>query len=138
MTHRDLGHVLPSVCALKHALGGPLTTGLDLPALGRHETDLWSRSLRTTIDFRDDGNEDRFFDVSFDDVQHDPIAAMERLYAAMGDELTADTRARMIRWWDESAGDRRVGPRPDPSAYGLDGDSVRAEFAFYHDRFGLR
>ncbi|MCU1450215.1 MAG: hypothetical protein JWP02_2385, partial [Acidimicrobiales bacterium] len=55
MTHRDLGHVLPSVCALKHALGSPLGA-LDLNALGRHETELWSSSLRTTIEFRDDGN----------------------------------------------------------------------------------
>jgi Sulfotransferase family len=136
MTHRDLGQVLPSVCALKHALSSPLTTELDLHALGKHETDLWSRSLRRTIEFRDDGRDDRFFDVRFDDLQHDPIGAMERLYDAMGDDLTADTRRRMEKWWKESALDRRVGPRPDASIYGLDDEALRSEFAFYNDRFG--
>jgi hypothetical protein len=137
MTHRDLGHVLPSVCALKHALGSPLADGLDLHALGRHETELWSRSLRTTIEFRDNGNEHRFFDVDFADVQHDPIGAMARLYDAMGDEFTADTRAAMETWWQESADERRRGPRPDPATYGLDLDALRSEFAFYHERFSV-
>jgi hypothetical protein len=110
MTHRDLGQVLPSVCALKHALGSPLAAWLDLHALGRHETELWSDSLRTTIEFRDDGREHRFFDVAFAELQHDPIGAMERLYAALGDELTD---------------------------YGLDLDALRSAFAFYHDRFAI-
>ena len=137
MTHRDLGQVLPSVCALKHALGAPLARHLDLRALGHHETELWSESLRRTIAFRDAGREDRFFDVAFGDLQADPVAAMERLYEQLGDELTDDTRERMDAWWRESAIDRRQGPRPDPQAYGLDLDALRAAFAFYHDRFTI-
>jgi hypothetical protein len=137
MTHRDLGHVLPSVCALKDALGSPLAHTLDLHALGRHETDLWSRSLRTTIEFRDGGREDRFFDVGFAEMQDDPLRAIERLYDELGDELTAETRARMDTWWRESGDERRRGPRPDPARYGLDLDALRNEFAFYHERFGI-
>lgn len=137
MTHRDLGHVLPSVCALKDALGSPLAERLDLHALGRHETDLWSESLRRTIEFRDAGREDRFFDLGFADVQHDPIAAMERLYAELGDELTDETRQRMQEWWRGSDDSRRRGPRPDPASYGLDLDALRDEFGFYHERFAV-
>jgi hypothetical protein len=137
MTHRHLGQVLPSLCALKDALGSPLTHKLDLHALGRHETDLWSRSLRTTIDFRDRDRVDRFFDVGFSEMQDDPIAAMERLYDALGDELTAETRMRMQAWWRDSGQQRRRGPRPDPSTYGLDLDALRDDFAFYHERFGI-
>lgn len=137
MTHRHLGQVLASVCALKDALGSPLAKELDLHALGRHETELWSRSLRKTIDFRDDGREDRFFDVGFAELQDDPIAAMERLYDALGDELSAETRTLMEKWWRESDEDRRRGPRPDPSRYGLDLDALGDEFAFYHERFGI-
>jgi hypothetical protein len=137
MTHRDLGHVLPSVCALKDALGSPLADHLDLVALGRHETDLWSESLRRTIEFRDHGHEDRFFDIGFAEMQDDPIGAMERLYDAMGDELTEQTQARMQQWWKESDEGRRRGPRPAPKAYGLDLEAVRNEFAFYHDRFAV-
>jgi hypothetical protein len=137
MTHRHLAHVLPSVCALKDALGSPLARELDLLALGRHETEVWSQALRTTMEFRDDGREDRFFDVGFAEVQNDPIGAMERLYNDLGDELTAGTRERMQAWWYESADDRRRGPSPDPAKYGLDVDALGREFAFYHRRFGI-
>lgn len=137
MTHRDLGRVLPSVCAVKQALSSPLTDHLDPAALGEHEVMLWSESLERLIRFRDAGNEDRFFDVQFADVQADPLGAVERLYRELGDELTDDTRQRMAQWWEESAADRSTGPRPDPAAYGLDMDDLRRRFAFYHQRFGV-
>jgi hypothetical protein len=98
---------------------------------------LWSESLRRLIDFRDDGRESRFFDVGFAELQQDAIGAVERLYSAMGDELTDEARRRMVQWWHDNESDRRRGPRPDPSAYGLDVDGLRNEFAFYHDRFGI-
>ena len=137
MTHRHLAHVLPSVCALKDALGSPLAQKLDLHALGRHETDLWSLSLRRTMDFRDAGRDDRFFDVDFAEMQNDPIGAMERLYDGLGDELTAETRTGMEAWWRDSASERRRGPSPEPSTYGLDLDALEDEFGFYHERFGI-
>jgi hypothetical protein len=137
MTHRDIGAVLPSVCAVKEALGSPVTERLDLHALGRHEVDVWEESLRRLIAFRDAGREERFFDVMFTDVQRDPIAAMEKLYAEMGDELTDETRAGMTDWWTAEAANRRRGPRPDPTAYGLDLTTLREHFAFYHDRFDI-
>src|SRR5579871_3980594 len=135
MSHRHLGQVLPSVCALKQALMSPLTTHQDLLALGRHETELWSESLRRLIEFREEGHAGRFFDVGFTELQSDPIAAMEALYRELGDELTYETRARMAQWWQESESDRRRGPRPDPGAFGLDLAGMNDEFAFYHDRF---
>jgi Sulfotransferase family len=136
MTHRDISSVLPSVCGVKQALMTPVTTHQDLLALGRHEAAVWSESLRRLIEFRDHGREDRFFDVGFVALQADPIAAMERLYDAMGDELTQDTRRRMVDWWQGSASERRSA-QVDPSAFGLDVAGMRDEFAFYHDRFGI-
>jgi len=137
MTHRDIASVLPSVCAVKHALMTPVTNHPDLLALGRHEMALWSKSLRRLIAFRDDGREDRFFDVGFAALQADPMGAVEELYREMGDELIPETRHRMREWWEASAADRRSA-RVDPSAFGLDPAAVREQFAFYHDRFGLR
>jgi len=137
MTHRDLGRVLPSVCAVKQALSSPLTTHLDPIALGEHEVALWSESLERLVRFRDDGNEHRFCDVQFADVQSDPIGSVEQLYVELGDELTAETRERMAQWWEDSAADRATGPRPDPADFGLDLDALRERFAFYHQRFDV-
>jgi hypothetical protein len=137
MTHRDIGSVLPSLCALKEALSCPVVESLDLLALGRHEVSLWSESLRRLIDFRDAAGEDRFYDVAFTSLQADPMAAMEELYGEMGDPLDEETRGRMMAWWDESAKDRRRGAKPNLAAYGIDQDSLRREFAFYHERFDV-
>jgi hypothetical protein len=136
MTHRDVGTVLVSVCALMDALSSPLTDCADPVALGRFNTELWEESLRRLIDFRDSGHEDRFHDVSFVEMQADPLGTVGRLYSALGDQLTAETQDRMVRWWKDSAAKRR------PTSYqaemfGLDTTELRDRFAFYHDRFGV-
>ncbi len=137
MTHRDISAVLPSVCAVKHGLLTPGGNHPDRPAPGTNEVVWWSESLRRLIEFRDDGRDDRFFDVGFAALQADPIGAVEELYRAMGDELTSETRQRMVDWWQSSASERRSAG-VDPSVFGLDPAAVRDEFAFYHDRFALR
>jgi Sulfotransferase family len=134
MTHRDVAAVLPSLCALKYALTGPLTARLEAAALGRRETDLWFEALQRTLALRDAGRQGRFFDVSFARMQQAPIDAVAELYHAMGDELDAETRSRMARWWDDNA-PRRSGPSPDPAVYGIDENELRARFDFYHRRY---
>ena len=137
MTHRDVSAVLASLCALKHALTGPLSHSVDTTALGRRESELWEAALRQTLTLRDAGREHRFFDVSFAVLQQDPLGAVAALYEALGDDLDDDTRSRMAAWWADSAGDRRRGPSPELSAYGLVESELRSRFAFYHRRFGI-
>lgn len=137
MTHRDVGAVLPSVCALKQALSTPLLRELDPTALGRHEATLWSEALRRTMRFRDAGRDDRFFDVGFRDVQNDPISTVTRLYDELGDELSDEAMQRMQAWWEHNAAERSTHRSPDASTFSLVADDLRARFAFYHERYGL-
>ena len=57
MTHRDVGKVLPSVCALYHTLSSVLTERPDPVAIGTGNRDVWRTALERLIDFRDRGNE---------------------------------------------------------------------------------
>ena len=84
MTHRDVGQVLPSVCALYSTLSTILTERPDPEAIGAHASRCGGSALERLIAFRDRGNEDRFFDLSFDAVQRDPLGEVARLYAAAG------------------------------------------------------
>jgi Sulfotransferase family len=137
MTHRDVGKVLPSVCAVFEALSNVLTEHPDPVAIGTHNSELWRHSLQRLIDFRDDGNEGRFSDVSFGEVQRDPLAAVGDLYAELGDDLSADATQRMAEWWAESSKER-TGPHSYTAEnFGLDPTAIRREFAFYHERFGV-
>lgn len=137
MTHRDVSAVMPSLCALKHALTGPLTDDVDTAVLGLREAALWEEALRRALAFRDAGREERFFDVSFEQMQAAPLDTVAGLYDALGEELDEETGTAMARWWRESAAERRGGPSPDPATYGLADDALRARFAFYHRRFGI-
>ena len=135
MTHRDVAKVLPSVCALYGTLAGVLTNDFDGPSVGAHNTSLWRTALERLIAFRDAGNEHRFFDLAFADVQADPIGQVADLYAALGDALTDDARAAMERWWS-SANRDRSGPGAYQAAdFALDGGDLARQFAFYTDRF---
>jgi hypothetical protein len=137
MTHRDVGHVLPSLCALKQALTSPLTSQIEPASLGRREAQLWQEALQRTLALRDARGEDRFFDVSFTHLQEAPLEAMAELYRSMGDDLDSDTISRMTIWWNSSASQRRTGRSPDPATFGLDEDELRARFDFYHRRFRI-
>jgi hypothetical protein len=138
MTHRDVGKVLPSVCALYSSLSSILTERPDPIALGAHSREVWSAALGRLIDFRDRGNEKRFYDLSFDDVQRDPIGEVAKLYDELGDELTDEARRRMQDWWAASSRNRFGPAHHAPDSFGLDPASVAAQFAFYNERFGVR
>ncbi|WP_426573738.1 sulfotransferase family protein [Aquihabitans sp. McL0605] len=137
MTHRDIGKVLPSLCALYDTLSCVLTERPDPVAIGTQNLELWRISLERLIAFRERGNDHRFHDLAFEDVQRDPIGSMERLYADLGDELTPETRRGMEAWWADASKDRSGPGRYDPAAYGLDLAAIQEQFAFYYDRFDI-
>jgi hypothetical protein len=137
MTHRDVGKVLPSVCAVFEALSDVLTQHPDPVAIGRHNSDLWRYSLERLIAFRDRGNESRFFDVAFEAVQRDPMAAVAQLYSELGDELTDETRRHMQAWWDDTSKERSGPHSYKAEMFGLDPATIRDQFAFYYQRFDV-
>lgn len=137
MTHRDVGAVLPSVCALYDSLTRILSDAPDPLAIGAQNLELWRVSLERLLAFRDRGNEHRFHDVAFEDVQRDPIGSMARLYASLGDELTDEARRRMQTWWTDSSRERSGPVHHDPEPFGLDLAAIHRRFADYHARFDV-
>ena len=137
MTHRDVGKVLPSVCAVFEALSNVLTDHPDPLAIGAHNFELWRYSLRRLIAFRDSGNENRFFDVSFKEVQRDPMGAVAQLYDELGDDLSDDASQRMRDWWAESSKEHSGPHSYKAETFGLHPASIREQFAFYYDRFDV-
>ncbi len=137
MTHRDVGKVLPSLCALYSTLSTILTERPQPAAIGAHTTEVWRIALERLIGFRDRGNENRFFDLAFDAVQRDPIGQVTRLYAELGDDLSDEARRRMQAWWAQNSKSRSTPKSYAPENFGLDLTSISEQFAFYDQRFGL-
>jgi hypothetical protein len=135
MTHRDIAEVIPSAVALAVLLSSPNTEDPDPAYLGRHQADIWETSLRRLIAFRDAGHEDRFFDIGFMEMQSQPIEVIRRLYAWLGDTLSAQAERQMVAWWRANAETRTPALRRRPEDFGLDADKLRERFSFYTERF---
>jgi Sulfotransferase family len=134
MTHRDPAEVIVSVADLYAELASQYTDSLDRRYLGALNVEHWTVATQRAVDFRDSGNNDRFFDMDFRAVQRDPIAEVRRLYAWLGEPMSANFEDHMREWWLENGASRETNVHPDPSTFGLEIASLRTLFADYTAR----
>ena len=137
MTHRDVAKVVPSVCALMSALSSPMTNVPDPLYVGALTSNEWEESLHRLMNFRDRGNEHRFHDVKFADLQREPVASIRALYTSLGQTLRPETAELMAGWWADNSSGRAGQRRHDVAQFGLDLAELDQRFAFYRERFDL-
>lgn len=137
MTHRDVANVIPSVADIFFEMGKVASDTPDKQWIGAVNAESCELGMRRMIAFREKGNDHRFFDIYFSPFQKDPFPVMEKLYAFLGEEFTAETQARMAAW-------RRNTPRGqhgkhdyDPASFGLDAAVLREKFRFYSKRYNV-
>jgi len=136
MTHRDVVSVIPSVADLYYELRQAYSDDVDLLAIGAETSDFCELGMQRMIDFRDAGNDDRFFDIHFAPFQQDPFPTLAELYQFLGEELTAETRARMQAWRDNTPRDTGY-ERTDMKLFGFEAHRLRERFRFYAERFDV-
>lgn len=137
MTHRDVAAVIPSVSDLYYEMQKAATDAPDKRWLGRHSAEWTELGMRRMIDFRDAGNEARFFDIYFAPFQKDPFPVLEQLYAFLGEEFTDEARARMAAWRADTPREKHGGHAYDAADFGLDPAELRERFRFYSERFAV-
>lgn len=138
MTHRDIGQVIPSLVSLFDAMSEMLRSGPLAPDFAANQAAFWERALRKTLAYRDDGHEDRFFDMQFANVRKDPVGEVRKLYDWLGVELTEEVADRMSAWWTSNPRDKQGAHEYHAEDYGIDLDELHRQFAFYNDRFAAR
>jgi hypothetical protein len=136
MTHRNIADVIPSSADLYYELSRAFSNDIDKAYLGQLNADTWELGMRRLINFRDAGNEHRFFDVHFAPFQKDPIPVIARLYDFLGEEFTPEARAQMEKWRAETPREKHGQHHYDPSDFGLSTAGLRERFSFYSKRFG--
>ena len=87
--------------------------------------------------FRDAGHDHRFFDIHFAPFQKDPFPTLEALHAFIGEPFTAEARARMLAWRQNTPRDKHGRHEYSPADYGLDKAALRERFRFYSDRYNV-
>ncbi len=130
-THRAPETIIASMCSLaEHATQG-YSTVFTGTTIGRAQLDLWSRGLRDFSAARAKHDSAQFLDVEFDDLRADPIGVVERIYAAVGDDLAEPARTAMLALDEEStSGARRPQHSYRLADYGLTAEQVSHTMKF--------
>jgi Sulfotransferase family len=134
MTHRDAAEVVVSVADVYAEVGSMCNDGLDDHYLGALNMEHWSVGMERAIEFRDRGNDHRFYDIDFRSMQRDPVGEVRRLYDWLGEPVSPEFERGMQRWWREHAESREPTVHPPPERFGIDLDDVRVRFAEYTRR----
>jgi Sulfotransferase family len=137
MTHRDVGKVIPSVADLYYEFMQASSDGVDKGYLGASNTDWCLLGMKRLIEFRDAGNDHRFFDIQFTAFQKDPLTEIAGLYRFLGEELTQTARARMLAWRENMPRDKHGDHTYDAADFKIDLQRLREKFRFYSDRFNV-
>ena len=139
-THRDPLKVIASVSALAVHLRGMASDDASIvESAGRWADDIFL-GLDRGMEARDRGvfPAAQFVDVQFAEFVADPLATIDRLYTALGRELSPETAARMGDFLASNPGDGGGGgTRYRFADTGLDADGLRARAAAYQARFGV-
>ncbi len=130
-THRDPTEVILSVADLYAEFRQMTSNTVDRHYLGQLNVEHWSVGMQRALAFRAAGNNDRFFDLDFTSVQRDPIGEVKRLYAWLGEPVSAEFEAGMHAWWQAEAASRSPNTHPQAAVFGADMEAVRPLFADY-------
>jgi len=134
-SHRDPAKVLGSVCSLIHYVRSWGSDRDDATELGAEQLDRWWQAVSRAMDFRDRVGDDRFADLSFADLQVDPVGALGAAYARIGVEFSDASREALTSW----AGNHEPGVHGrhtyDLADFGLEADQVRERFAPYLESY---
>jgi hypothetical protein len=137
-THRDPARVLPSLCSLVAGWRGIYEDDPDRPAIARWLLELWASTMEQAMEVRLRLGSERFFDLAFEDIVADPLAAVRRTYAHFGlaaGEQAEDSIARFAR---ENPRGKHGEHRYSAADFGLTETMMHDRFAGYLEHFEIR
>ena len=137
MTHRDIAKVIPSVADLYYELSKVFCDDVDKSYLGQLNTAWCELGMRRVVAFRDAGHNGRFFDIHFAPFQKDPFPILARLYQFLGEDFTAEARARMEAWRRNTPREKHGEHSYAAADFGIDPGQLRERFCFYSERYAV-
>jgi hypothetical protein len=136
-SHRDPAKVLGSVCSLIHYTRSWSSDRDDSIELGTEELHRWWIAVRRAMDFRKRVGDARFADISFADLQSDPVAALAKGLADIGLSFDEESRVSVERWAATHKPSSHGSHSYDLSDFGLDSALIKETFASYYTTFDV-
>jgi Sulfotransferase family len=136
-SHRDPTKVLGSVCSLIHYTRSWSSDRDDSVELGAEQLDRWWVAVRRAMDFRQRVGDERFADVSFSELQTDPVAALAGSLSRIGLPFDERSRASVQEWAASHEPGAHGSHSYELSQFGLQADQIRERFAPYCAAFNV-
>ncbi|HEV2310791.1 MAG TPA: sulfotransferase [Acidimicrobiia bacterium] len=137
LLHRDPAVLCASVCSLIATLSGTFTDADHTAYIAEHWPAMLEESVRRIDEFRARVPEHPIVDIAYADLVRDPVPTVERIYAAIGDELDGAARDAVSGYAAAHPKGLRGSHEYDLAAFGLDAATLRERFAGYIDRYGV-
>jgi hypothetical protein len=133
--HRDVNQLLPSIAGLVEEMRRIHSDHVDRRQLGDDMLDYFGRLMDQYLVQRDQLPRDRIIDVRYDEVLHDAVQVVRRVYERVGRRLTPQDEQR-IAAWEEQRPPHYLGSYTYSRAdYGYGPDTIDRRFAAYNARF---
>jgi Sulfotransferase family len=129
-SHRDPAKVLGSVCSLISYVRSWSSDRTDRCELGAEQLAWWAEGVRRAMAFRKNAG-DRFVDVSFADLQRNPVDTVATAYRQLGLDFSDPARDRVAQWAGRHEPGHRGTHTYELADYGLTDAQVRDAFADY-------
>jgi hypothetical protein len=137
MTHRDPVVVVTSACSLIATLTGLFSDADRRHYIGAHWTEMLERSVAGVNSFRDANPDKKIVDISYADLNRDPIGTVSRVYGEFGDRLEGEALAAMTAHARSHKKGRFGKHGYAPEDYGLDAGEIAERFQDYVDRYDI-
>jgi len=138
-THRDPIEVMPSLASLSYALRAMGSDVVDPHLVGRQQSELWGRHLRSAVEARGrlQARNDQFLDVHFEDIARDPVEVIGKIYRHFEIPFEDEARQRMNAFVAANPRGKHGTHRYCLDDFGLDREKERVRFADYCERFAI-
>jgi hypothetical protein len=136
-THRDPLTATGSLCSIISMSHKMLMGRVDGEWLGQDYPWQAQQHAERVMDFRDKYGEDRVIDVHYSDMINDPMGMMKRLYAALGDDWTAEAEAGIQAWLDDNPQNKFGKHEYKLAQYGLSKEQLEPMFDRYLSRYDV-
>jgi hypothetical protein len=136
-THRDPLRVMASMASHATVLRRAFSDKADPQAIAADWAARWARALEGFLAVRDRANDERFLDVSYEDIEAAPLETIERIYDFLGWELGPAARRAMRAFLAANPKNKHGVHRYSLSQYGLDRKRELARLAHYCERFAI-
>ena len=137
-THRDPLRVVASMASHATVLRAAFSNRVEPHAVAADWAERWGRALETFLKARDEVEPSRFLDVRYEDIEQQPMAVIEKIYAFCGWSLSSSARQRMTNFLAANPKNKHGTHHYSLDAFGLSRDRELRRFQHYCERFSIQ